>query len=183
MVGGGAVVLVPKSIWLPRNWQESAKAEASHRLRYLDMQIHRRVSLLFLHSWPKHFEKDAGKASERVVLSYVISCGSESPITGSEETAAVSRAVLLRWTPWCELRDLDTFKRKPKLRDSRAALRPLQEHPAGEWGGLDSPHLAPSGQSFEGKAWKLQVCVGEGGEGLKPFLRLWNWHGFHQEKL
>lgn len=90
MVGGEAVVLVPKSIWLPGNWQESAKAEASHRLRYLDMQIYQRVSLLFLHSWPKHFEKDAGKAGERDLISYVIACGSESPVTGSEETAAVS---------------------------------------------------------------------------------------------
>lgn len=83
-------------------------------------------------------------------------------MTGSEETAAVSRAVLLRGTPWCELRNLDTFKRKPKLRDSRAALRHLQERPAGEWGGLDSAPLAPSGQSFEGKAWKLQGMCGGG---------------------
>lgn len=71
MVGGRGVVLFPKSISLSRNWQESTKAEASHRLSNLDMQVHQRVSLPLLHSWPKHFEKDAGKAAERDVISYV----------------------------------------------------------------------------------------------------------------
>lgn len=70
--------------------------------------------------------------------------------------------MLLQWTPSCELRKLDTFKRKRKLRDSKVALRYLQERPAGEWGALDSPHLAPSRQSFEGKAWKLHGMCGGG---------------------
>lgn len=83
-------------------------------------------------------------------------------MTGSEGTAAVSHAVLLQWTPSCELRKLDTFKRKRKLRDSKVSLCYLQERPAGEWGALDSPHLAPSRQSFEEKAWKLQGMCGGG---------------------
>lgn len=97
--------------------------------------------------------KDTGKASETTWLT-LSPAEVKVPWPGSEETATVSQAVLLQITPWCELCNLDTFKRKRKLMDSRVAYataKIVQQR----MGSLDTPHRAPRQESLR-KAWKLQ---------------------------